>query len=79
MAYAHCAASGSAEQRTRTAPGYHTYQCRSCRRRFHERTSTPFHHLHVPTAVMLLVGMQAPWDLSAVEQLLAWRDQKNRG
>ena len=30
------------------------------------------------THLIYRVGMQAPWDLSAVEQLLAWRDQKNR-
>ena len=29
------------------------------------------------THLIYRIGMQAPWDLSAVEQLLAWRDQRN--
>ncbi len=29
------------------------------------------------THLIYRIGMQAPWDLSAVEQLLSWRDKHN--
>ncbi len=29
------------------------------------------------THLIYRIGMEAPWDLSAVEQLLAWRDKQN--
>ena len=29
------------------------------------------------THLIYRIGTQAPWDLSVVEQLLAWRDQRN--
>ncbi len=31
------------------------------------------------THLIYRIGRQAPWDLAAVEQLLAWRDQQNGG
>jgi putative transposase len=51
----HCAASATAEQRRRTARGYHTVRCRACRRVFNERTGTAYNHLQYPTDVVLLV------------------------
>ncbi len=51
MSCAHRAATDTVEQRRR----YRTFRCRSCRRRFNERTGTPFDHLQVPTDVVLLV------------------------
>lgn len=35
--------------------GYQCYRCKSCRRRFNERTETPFNFLEAPTDVVLLV------------------------
>ncbi len=51
----HCAATATAEQPRRTALGYRTFRCRTCRRGFNERTGTPFNHLQYPTDVVLLV------------------------
>jgi len=49
----HCTA--TAEQARRTALGYRTFRCRSCRRVFNERTGTPYNHLQYPTDMVLLV------------------------
>ena len=38
----------------RTALGYRRFWCASCRRRFNERTGTPFNELQYPTDVVLL-------------------------
>src|ERR671929_435823 len=35
--------------------GYARFPCRSCRRRFHERTCTPFHFLEMPTDIVFQV------------------------
>ncbi len=51
----YCAATATAEEPRRTALGYRTFRCRRCRRIFNERAGTSFNHLHVPTAVVLLV------------------------
>ena len=55
MSCPHCAMTATAERPKRTALGYRTYRCLHCRRIFNERTGTSFNHLHVPTAVVLLV------------------------
>ena len=41
-------------RRQRTALGYRRFWCASCRRRFNERTGTPFNELQCPTDVVLL-------------------------
>ena len=51
----HCAAIAIVEQARRTTLGYRTFHCRACRRRFNERSGTPYNHLQVPTDVVLLV------------------------
>jgi putative transposase len=39
----------------KTALGYRTFRCSECKRRFNERTSTPFNNLQFPTDVVLVV------------------------
>jgi len=51
----HCAATAIVEQLRRTALGYRTFRCRSCRRIFNERTGTPYNHLQYPTDLVLVV------------------------
>jgi putative transposase len=41
--------------KTRTQLGYARFYCSSCRKRFNERTNTPFNLLQVPTDIMFLV------------------------
>ena len=38
-----------------TELGYVTYRCQGCRRRFNERTGTPFNFLEMPTAIVFQV------------------------
>jgi len=51
----YCAATVTAEQPRRTALGYRTFRCSTCRRIFNERTGTAFNHLQYPTDLVLLV------------------------
>lgn len=55
MSCPHCTSSTTMEHRRKTHLGYHTFQCRTCRRIFNERTSTPFNYLEYPTDIVLLV------------------------
>ena len=50
-----CAATATVEQPRRTALGYRTFRCRTCRRVFNERTGTAFNHLQYPTDLVVLV------------------------
>ncbi len=50
-----CAATATVAQLRRTALGYHTFRCGSCRRICNERTGTPSNHLQYPTDLVLLV------------------------
>jgi len=50
-----CAATQTSEQARRTALGKRTFRCAACRRRFNERTGTPFNRRRAPAAVVLLV------------------------
>ena len=50
----HCASAATTRRQARTTLGYRRFNCRSCKRRFNERTGTPFNHLQVPTDVVLL-------------------------
>ena len=52
----HCASAATTRRQARTTLGYRRFNCRSCKRRFNERTGTPFNHLQVPTDVV--VGRQ---------------------
>ena len=51
----HCAATATTEQPRRTALGYRTFRCGSCRRICNERTGTPYNYLQYPTDLVLLV------------------------
>ncbi len=50
----HCASAATTRRQGRTTLGYQRFNCRSCKRRFNERTGTPFNDLQVPTDVALL-------------------------
>ena len=54
MACPHCPSSTTRRRKERTSLGYRTSCCASCRRRFNERTGTPFNDLQYPTDVVLL-------------------------
>ena len=51
----HCGSSQTQEQTRKTSLGYRTFRCVACRRRFNERTGTPFNDLSVPTDIVFLV------------------------
>lgn len=53
MACPHCQSTSTLRRNARTSLGYSTYYCRSCRRRFNQRTGTPFNDLQFPTDVVL--------------------------
>ncbi len=50
----HCS-SDSTELREKTLLGYSYFRCRTCGRKFNERTGTPFNFLEYPTDIVLLV------------------------
>ncbi len=50
----HCRSTATIRRKCRTALGYGRFRCRSCRRRFNERTGTPFNDLQYPTDLVLL-------------------------
>ena len=54
MTYPHCESTATTRRWSRTALGYRRFNCRSCRRRFNERTGTPFNDLQYPTDIVLL-------------------------
>jgi putative transposase len=55
MSCPHCASTSTHERPARTQLGYRTFTCLTCRRRFNERTGTPFNHLTFPTDIVLQV------------------------
>ena len=54
MTCPHCRSSATARRRHRTELGYRRFSCRSCGRRFNERTGTGFNELQYPTDIVLL-------------------------
>ena len=42
MACPDCASTATTRRKGRTALGYRRFRCQACRRRFNERTGTPF-------------------------------------
>ena len=54
MTCPHCESTATTRRWCRTALGYRRFNCRSCRRRFNERTGTPFNDLQYPTDIVLL-------------------------
>src|SRR3990172_2484623 len=54
MTCPHCRSNAVNERKQRTVLGSRCSSCRSCSRRFNERTSTPFNDLQFPTDIVLL-------------------------
>jgi transposase-like protein len=51
----HCDSTTIAERMKKTALGYRTFHCHTCKRIFNERTGTPFNYLEYPTDLVPLV------------------------
>lgn len=49
-----CLSKSTLRRKARTSLGYRIYYCRGCKRRFNERTSTPFNDLQFPTDIVLM-------------------------
>ena len=54
MTYPHYRSTMTSRRRHRTELGYRRVRCRSCRRRFNERTGTGFNELQYPADIVLL-------------------------
>ena len=54
MTCPHCRSSATSQRRHRTELGYRRFRCRSCGRRFNERTGSGCNELHYPTDIVLL-------------------------
>ncbi len=50
----HCRSTATTRRKDRTALGYPRFNCRACKRRFNQRTGTPFNDLQYPTDVVTL-------------------------
>ena len=53
MACPDCASTATTRRKGRTALGYRRFRCQACRRRFNERTGTPFNDLQSPGSFQL--------------------------
>ena len=53
-----CLSASISKRKHRTSLGHRTFFCRACRRRFSERTGTPFNDLQFPTDVVLLAVLR---------------------
>src|SRR6476469_1446199 len=51
----HCACSKTNQLAEKTCLGYNVFRCLQCRRKFNERTATPYNHLQFPTDSVLQV------------------------
>jgi len=51
----HCTCSKTSQLAENTSLGYEIFRCSQCKRKFNERTATPYNHLQFPTDVVLLV------------------------
>ena len=54
MTCPHCRSKATTKRKHRSALGYRRFSCRSCHRRYNERTGTPFNDLQFPTDIVLL-------------------------
>ena len=54
MSCPHCRSSATTRRKHRSALGYARFNCRACKRRFNQRTGTPFNQLQYPTDIVLL-------------------------
>jgi len=55
MTCPHCQSSQTSSLNGTTDLGYPVFRCRACRRKFNERTGTPFNHLEFPTDIVFQV------------------------
>jgi putative transposase len=55
MTCPHCHAPQTSRMSSTTDLGYPVFRCRVCRRKFNERTGTPFNHLESPTDIVFQV------------------------
>jgi len=53
MTCPHCQSTAVRRRKQRTALGYRTFRCNGCRRRFNERSGSPYNDLQFPTDVVL--------------------------
>ncbi len=51
----HCSSSLTSQLAEKTSLGYKMFHCLECKRKFNERTGTPYNHLQFPTDIVLLV------------------------
>jgi putative transposase len=55
MTCPHCESATTTECPHRTELGYRRFRCRTCQRRFNERTGTAYNRLQYPTDIVSLV------------------------
>jgi putative transposase len=51
----HCSSPTATKLSAKTLLGYDRFRCSVCKRKFNERTGTPFNFLEFPTDIVLLV------------------------
>ena len=54
----HCESPATTKRQGQTSLGSRRFRCQACRRRFNERTGTPFNDLQYPTDVVLLAVLR---------------------
>ena len=54
MTCPHCLSKATSRRRGRTELGYRRFRCRSCQRRFNERTGTAFNDIRFPSDIAML-------------------------
>src|SRR6476646_11720606 len=55
MGCPHCSSVKTSQLTAKTSLGYNIFRCSQCKRKFNERTGTPFNYLEFPTDIVLLV------------------------
>lgn len=55
MTCPYCLSMATTQFASKTSLGYLTFRCSQCRRKFNERSGTPYNHLQYPTDIVLLV------------------------
>ena len=55
MTCPHCQSPQTSPLSTTTDLGYQMFRCRTCQRKFNERTGTPYNHLEFPTDIVFQV------------------------
>ena len=57
MSCPHCRSTATTSRPRRREFGCRRFRCRSCQRRFNERTGTPFNDLQYPTDIVLVTAL----------------------